>query len=90
MVDFVVFVVCVLDFSLSLSVDVERSARSTFPDLINFRVARLNGFRRIFGNVAPVFFERGIAKPETKVFLFFRTLSTVLFLINLIGYRKFL
>ncbi|TYK02923.1 uncharacterized protein E5676_scaffold46G00030 [Cucumis melo var. makuwa] len=44
----------------------ERSARSTFPDLINFRMARLNGFRRIFGNVAPVFFERGIAKPETK------------------------
>ncbi|XP_038876043.1 uncharacterized protein LOC120068372 isoform X2 [Benincasa hispida] len=44
----------------------ERSARSTFPDLINFRVARLNGFRRLFGNVAPVFFERGIAKPETK------------------------
>ncbi|KAG7026329.1 hypothetical protein SDJN02_12830, partial [Cucurbita argyrosperma subsp. argyrosperma] len=44
----------------------ERSARSTFPELINFRVARLNGFRRLFGNVAPVFFERGIAKPETK------------------------
>ncbi|KAG6575087.1 hypothetical protein SDJN02_23825 [Cucurbita argyrosperma subsp. argyrosperma] len=44
----------------------ERSARSTFPELINFRVARLNGFRRVFGNVAPIFFERGIAKPETK------------------------
>ncbi|CAK9328963.1 unnamed protein product [Citrullus colocynthis] len=44
----------------------ERSARSTFPELINFRVARLNGFRRLFGNVAPIFFERGIAKPETK------------------------
>ncbi|KAM6545091.1 hypothetical protein CsatB_025827 [Cannabis sativa] len=44
----------------------ERSARSTFPDLINFRVARLNGFRRVFAHVAPIFFERGIAKPETK------------------------
>lgn len=45
----------------------ERSARSTFPDLINFRVARLNGFRRVFAHVTPVFFERGIAKPETMV-----------------------
>ncbi|GER56906.1 replicase polyprotein 1a [Striga asiatica] len=44
----------------------ERSARSTFPDLINFRVAKLNGFRRVFSHVAPIFFERGIAKPETK------------------------
>ncbi|KAL6188542.1 hypothetical protein ACLB2K_039934 [Fragaria x ananassa] len=43
-----------------------RSARSTFPELINFRVARLNGFRRVFGHMAPIFFERGIAKPETK------------------------
>ncbi|KAI4346250.1 hypothetical protein L6164_013317 [Bauhinia variegata] len=44
----------------------ERSARSTFPDLVNFRVVRLNGFRRVFAHVAPIFFERGIAKPETK------------------------
>ncbi|XP_051152668.1 uncharacterized protein LOC127266452 isoform X3 [Andrographis paniculata] len=44
----------------------ERSARSTFPDLINFRVAMLMGFRRVFAHVAPVFFQRGIAKPETK------------------------
>ncbi|XAR57040.1 hypothetical protein NMG60_11025042 [Bertholletia excelsa] len=44
----------------------ERSARSTFPELINFRVARLNGFRRVFAHSAPVFFERGIANPETK------------------------
>ncbi|RHN73149.1 hypothetical protein MtrunA17_Chr2g0295391 [Medicago truncatula] len=43
----------------------ERSARSTFPDLINFRTAKLNHFRRVFAHVAPVFFERGIAKPET-------------------------
>ncbi|KAL8139612.1 hypothetical protein V2J09_005633 [Rumex salicifolius] len=44
----------------------ERSARSTFPDLINFRLARLRGFRRVFAHAAPIFFERGIAKPETK------------------------
>ncbi|XP_048320978.2 uncharacterized protein LOC107433258 [Ziziphus jujuba] len=44
----------------------ERSARSTFPDLVNFRLARLNGFRRIFAHVTPIFFERGIARPETK------------------------
>ncbi|XP_074282297.1 uncharacterized protein LOC141606857 [Silene latifolia] len=44
----------------------ERSAMSTFPDLVNFRVARLKGFRRVFAHVAPIFFERGIAKPETK------------------------
>ncbi|KAL7123801.1 hypothetical protein ABFS83_14G006400 [Erythranthe nasuta] len=44
----------------------ETSARSTFPDLINFRVAKLNGFRRVFAHVAPIFFERGIANPETK------------------------
>ncbi|KAK7246357.1 hypothetical protein RIF29_41224 [Crotalaria pallida] len=43
----------------------ERSARSTFPDLVNFRTASLNHFRRVFAHVAPVFFERGIAKPET-------------------------
>lgn len=45
----------------------ERSARSTFPDLTDFRIARLNGYRRVFGHVTPVFFERGIAKPDTMV-----------------------
>ncbi|CAK9138941.1 unnamed protein product [Ilex paraguariensis] len=44
----------------------ERSARSTFPNLINFRVAKLNDFRRVFAHVTPIFFERGIANPETK------------------------
>ena len=48
-------------------VEPERSARSTFPDLMNFRVARLNSFRRVFAHVAPIFFERDIAKPETMV-----------------------
>ncbi|KAL0538010.1 hypothetical protein IC582_027004 [Cucumis melo] len=42
------------------------SARSTFPELINFRIARLNNIRRVFGIIAPIFFEHGIAKPETK------------------------
>ncbi|XP_024030004.1 uncharacterized protein LOC21388715 isoform X2 [Morus notabilis] len=45
----------------------ERSARSSFPELTDFRVARLNGFQRVFAHVAPIFFERGIAKPETKI-----------------------
>ncbi|KAK8622496.1 hypothetical protein V6N13_117408 [Hibiscus sabdariffa] len=44
----------------------ERSARSTFPNLLNFRLAKLKGFRRVFAHVAPIFFDRGIAKPETK------------------------
>ncbi|KAL1184228.1 hypothetical protein E1A91_A01G030400v1 [Gossypium mustelinum] len=44
----------------------ERSARSTFPNLLNFRVAKLKGFRRVFAHAAPIFFDRGIAKPETK------------------------
>ncbi|KAF8035138.1 hypothetical protein BT93_C1238 [Corymbia citriodora subsp. variegata] len=44
----------------------ERSARSTFPDLVDFRVARLDRFWRVFAHVAPIFFERGIAKPESK------------------------
>ncbi|KAF3596165.1 hypothetical protein DY000_02026623 [Brassica cretica] len=44
----------------------ERSARSTFPDLENFRVAKLQGFRRVFAHAAPIFFERGIANLQTK------------------------
>lgn len=44
----------------------EHSARSTFPDLIDFRVARLSGFRRVFAHAAPIFFERGIANIETR------------------------
>ncbi|KAL3700118.1 hypothetical protein R1sor_018140 [Riccia sorocarpa] len=44
----------------------ERSARFTFPELQNFRVGILHGFRRVFAHVAPVFLERGIANVETK------------------------
>lgn len=58
-----------LFFFFLFVVGTERSARSTFPDLINFRMGKLSGFRRVFAHVAPIFFERGIAKPETKVFL---------------------
>ncbi|KAJ4802097.1 hypothetical protein LUZ62_014663 [Rhynchospora pubera] len=43
----------------------ERSARSTFPHLLNFRLAQLRGFRRVFAHVAPIFFDRGIANPHT-------------------------
>ncbi|XP_042421117.1 uncharacterized protein LOC122009157 isoform X1 [Zingiber officinale] len=52
----------VLGFGSLLS---ERSARSTFPDLKNFRIAVLRGFRRVFAHVAPIFFERGIANEAT-------------------------
>ncbi|KAJ3696369.1 hypothetical protein LUZ61_000074 [Rhynchospora tenuis] len=43
----------------------ERSARSTFPHLLNFRLAQLPHFRRVFAHVAPIFFERAIANPLT-------------------------
>ncbi|KAL2341732.1 hypothetical protein Fmac_009672 [Flemingia macrophylla] len=55
----------IVNLTLSFFLSAERSARSTFPDLANFRTARLNGFRRVFAHVAPVFFERGIANPQT-------------------------
>ena len=42
-----------------------RSASMTFPTLENFRICRLYGFRRVFAHLAPIFFERGIAKTET-------------------------
>ncbi|KAL5065465.1 hypothetical protein RYX36_027202 [Vicia faba] len=43
----------------------EKSARSTFPNLINFRTARLAGFRRLFSVVGPVFFTHGVANLKT-------------------------
>ena len=43
----------------------ERSARSTFPDLMGFRPGRVHGWRRVFAHTADIFFTRGIAKPET-------------------------
>ena len=44
----------------------ERSSRMTFPNLINFRMAKMTGYRRIFCHPAPIFYKRGIAKPDTK------------------------
>ncbi|GMH35973.1 hypothetical protein BSKO_03841 [Bryopsis sp. KO-2023] len=43
----------------------ERSSRYTFPDLLNFRVAKVPDFRRVFAHAAPIFFQRGIARVET-------------------------
>ena len=44
----------------------EKSARMTFPHLVNFRLAKMTGYRRIFCHPAPIFYKRGIAKMETK------------------------
>mmetsp|Transcript_69011 Transcript_69011/g.218260 ORF Transcript_69011/g.218260 Transcript_69011/m.218260 type:complete len:297 (+) Transcript_69011:155-1045(+) len=44
----------------------ERSALVTFPALSNFRAAKLRGWRRVFAHTAPIFFERGIARMDTK------------------------
>ncbi|KAK9802978.1 hypothetical protein WJX73_002803 [Symbiochloris irregularis] len=43
-----------------------RSARSTFPELTSFQVARVNNFRRVFAHTAAVFHKNGIARPSTK------------------------
>ena len=43
----------------------ERSARSTFPDLDNFRLARVTGWRRVFAHACDIFYARGIARPDT-------------------------
>ena len=44
----------------------EKSSRLTFPNLMNFRLARMKGYRRIFCHPAAVFHKRGIQKAETK------------------------
>ncbi|ERN04323.1 hypothetical protein AMTR_s00077p00192030 [Amborella trichopoda] len=44
----------------------ERSARSTFPELRNFRAAILRDFRRISAHTSAVFYDRGIANVDTK------------------------
>jgi len=47
----------------------ERSSRTTFPDLTNFRLGRIsNRYRRVFGHPASIFFQRGLADQETKEF----------------------
>ena len=47
----------------------ERSSRTTFPDLVDFRLGRIsNRYRRVFGHPASIFFQRGLANIETKEF----------------------
>jgi hypothetical protein len=55
-------VISVAGFGSLLS---ESSARSTFPDLRNFRAGKVKGYRRIFAHTASVFFQRGIARPDS-------------------------
>lgn len=55
--------ITVLGFGSLLS---ERSSRTTFPDLQNFRLGRVPNYRRVFGHPASIFFQRGIANLETK------------------------
>jgi hypothetical protein len=44
----------------------EKSCRFTFSTVLNFRPGSICGWRRVFGHVAPIFLERGIANVETK------------------------
>lgn len=53
----------ILGFGSLLS---ERSSRMTFPELENFRLARVPSYRRVFGHATSIFFKRGIANMETK------------------------
>lgn len=47
----------------------ERSSKTTFPDLKNFRLGRVsNRYRRVFDHPTSLFFQRGIANLETKEF----------------------
>ena len=43
----------------------EQSSRLTFPELSNFRLGRIPHYRRVFGHVASIFFQRGIANFDT-------------------------
>uniref|UniRef100_A0A7S0RCX3 Gamma-glutamylcyclotransferase n=1 Tax=Pyramimonas obovata TaxID=1411642 RepID=A0A7S0RCX3_9CHLO len=55
--------ISVLGFGSLLS---ERSSRYTAPNLKDFRVVRVRGWRRVFAHCAPIFFERGIARLDTR------------------------
>ena len=48
--------ITILGFGSLLS---ERSSRTTFPDLFNFRLGRVRNYRRVFGHPASIFFQRG-------------------------------
>eukprot|EP00965_Chrysotila_dentata_P128554 4249553-Pleurochrysis_carterae.AAC.1 len=43
----------------------ERSARTTFPELSGFRLARVDGYRRIFAHTPSLFVQRGIADSNS-------------------------
>lgn len=55
-------VVTILGFGSLLS---EHSAKLTFPNLSNFRLGKVNNYRRVFDHPASIFFSRGIANQET-------------------------
>jgi hypothetical protein len=54
--------VTVLGFGSLLS---QRSCKTTFPDLENFRLGRVPKYRRVFSHPASIFFQRGIANLKT-------------------------
>lgn len=56
-------VITILGFGSLLS---ERSSRLTFPDLKNFRLARVDNFRRVFAHPASIFFQLNVACLDSK------------------------
>lgn len=56
------FTVTILGFGSLLS---EKSARTTFPNLQNFRLGKVLNYRRVFGHPASIFFQRNIANMDT-------------------------
>lgn len=45
----------------------ERSSKTTFPDLMNFRLGRVsNRYRRVFDHPTSIFFQRGLTNMETN------------------------
>lgn len=44
----------------------QTSAKSTFPNLRNFRKAIVRDYRRVFAHIAAIFYERKIANEKTK------------------------
>ena len=55
--------VAVVGFGSLLS---RNSALFTAPNLRDFRVVRVHGYRRVFAHTSPIFFERNIANAETR------------------------
>lgn len=54
--------VTILGFGSLLSI---QSAKTTFPDLKDFRLGRVNNYRRVFGHPASIFFQRDIVNYKT-------------------------